>query len=215
MRIKLLFFGILVLTMTGCTTTSIRYDYTAFRASDPLSILVVPVVNNSVNVDAPDYFLSTISEPVAERGFYVYPVNLVKNIMEQDGLSDANMVHEADTTRLANLFGADSVLYITIDRWDAKYVLLTTTVTVRFEYLLKDGKTGEELWRSAETMVYNPDSSNDSMLVMLIEAAVTKAAPNYMPLARQANQNAVIRAGKGLPAGPYNINFYQKDTDRY
>lgn len=206
--------AVVFLLITGCVTQE-AYDYSAFRAADPKSILVVPVVNNTMNVDAPDYFLSTVSEPVAERGFYVYPVNLVKKLMELDGLSDANLVHDADATRLASLFGADAVLYITINRWDAQYVVVSTTVTVEFSYVLKDGDTGVELWRSAERMQYTPDSNNQSLLVMVVQAAITKAAPNYMPLARQANQNAVLRVGRGLPAGPYNVNQYQNDLNSF
>ena len=50
---------------------------------------------------------------------------------------------------------------------------------------------------------------------MVVQAAVTKAAPNYMPLARQANKNAVLRIGRGLPAGPYNVEQYQNDLDSF
>jgi hypothetical protein len=39
---------------------------------------------------------------------------------------------------------------------------------------------------------------------MAISAAMTKAAPNYMPLARQANGMAFkYPEGPGFPAGPY------------
>lgn len=40
-----------------------------------------------------------------------------------------------------------------------------------------------------------------------IAAAITKAAPNYMPLARQANAQAINIKGTGLPAGPYDSQF--------
>jgi hypothetical protein len=105
-------------------------DYSKFRDEDPESILIVPVVNRSADVDAPDYFLSTATLPIAERGYYVFPVNLVKRLLEDDGLSDANIVHSADPTRLRELFGADAILYISIERWDARYAVLSTTVTV-------------------------------------------------------------------------------------
>jgi hypothetical protein len=39
---------------------------------------------------------------------------------------------------------------------------------------------------------------------------MTKAAPNYMPLAQQANALAIYTKGQGLPAGPYD-QLYQKD----
>ncbi len=214
--------GILLLSLTGCVLppTESDYDYTAFRAADPRSILIVPVVNNSVDVDASDYFLSAISQPVAERGYYVFPVNMVKRVMEEDGLSDANMVHSADPTRLAALFGADSVLYISIERWDAQYAVVSTSVTVEFNYILRDGHTGLELWSSDQKIVYTPESTSSGnliadLVIAAVQAAATKAKPNYMPLARQANGAAVVETHHGLPAGPYRINEYKLDTDRF
>ena len=41
------------------------------------------------------------------------------------------------------------------------------------------------------------------LIAAAINAAVTKAAPNYMPLARQANAQAMIYPGPGFPGGPY------------
>jgi hypothetical protein len=185
-------------------------DYSKLVASNPRALLVVPVVNKSVDVDAADYFLSTLSVPLAERGYYVFPVNLVKRMLEDDGLSDAGLVHAADPVRLCSLFGADAVLFVTIEQWTAKYVILSTQVTVEFDYLLKDGRTGDELWRDHETFVYASDSGGQGLIGALANAIVTKAAPNYMPLARQANARALEYPGPGIPAGPYRPE-YRKD----
>lgn len=208
--------------LSGCVMPPVEnhYDYSAFRAADVRSILIVPVVNNSVDVDASDYFLSAISKPVAERGYYVFPVNMVKRVMEEDGLADANMVHNADPTRLAELFGADSVLYVSIERWDAQYAVLTTTVTVDFNYALKDGDTGQTVWETDQTIVYQPEGASSGNLVAdlvyaAVQAAATKAKPNYLPLARQANQAAVVETHHGLPAGPYRPKEYGLDTERF
>jgi len=213
---------ILAIVCTGCMTPTpdVHYDYSAFRSADPRSILIVPVVNNSVDVDASDYFLSAISRPVAERGYYVFPVNMVKRVMEEDGLADADMVHSADPTRLAALFGADAVLYVSIERWDAKYAVLTTSVTVEFTYVLKDGHTAETIWQSDQKIVYAPRSGGSGsiiadLVVAAVQAAATKANPNYMPLARQANNHTVVESHHGLPAGPYRPEEYKKDMERY
>lgn len=218
---RLLPYVVLVfILLTGCATVSPKKDYTNFRLEAPKSILLVPVVNRSVDVDAPDYFLSTATLPIAERGYYVFPVNLVKRLLEDDGLADADLVHSADPTRVAELFGSDAVLYISIERWDAKYMLLSTTVTVQFAYSLKSGKTGETLWEHQETLVYTPQQQNSSgnpladLIAQAITAAITKAAPNYVPLARQANGNAVNKLHQGLPAGPYHER-YNKDMNNF
>jgi len=187
-----------------------KKDYSKLVSSSPRAILVVPVVNKSVDVDAADYFLSTVSVPLAERGYYVFPVNLVKRMLEDEGMADASLVHGTDPTRLCALFGADAVLYVTIEQWTAKYMVLSTQVTVEFDYVLKDGRTGEELWRDHETGVYGSQSGGQGLAGAIAAAIVTKAAANYMPMARQANARAMAYPGPGFPAGPYRPE-YRKD----
>ena len=180
-----------------------------FLAAAPRSILVVPVVNKSVDVTAADYMLSTVSYPLAEHGFYVFPVNLVKRMLEDDGLADSSLVHSSSTTKLAALFGADAVLYITIERWDAKYAVISTTVTVGVSYEIRDAKTNSVIWKNQTEVKYQPNSGGGGggvggLLAAVVSAAVAKAAPDYMPLARQANNQALHPyPGNGIPPGPY------------
>ncbi len=202
--IRLLLIGSFAL-IAGCVT--VPKDYTKFNEAKPNSILIVPVVNKSVEVTAADYCLSTITIPLAEQGYYVFPVNLVKRMLEDDGLSDSTLVHNASVEKLTNLFGADAVLYVTINQWDAQYLVFSTQVNVDLSYVIKDGKTGDTLWEHNEKMVYVPQNSGGggiaSLVVMAINAAVTKAAPNYVPLARQANNKTFTYPGPGIPPGPY------------
>jgi hypothetical protein len=201
---------LLVAALAAACAQPAKKDYSKLVSSNPRALLVVPVVNKSVDVDAADYFLSTLSVPLAERGYYVFPVNLVKRMLEDDGLADASLVHGTDPVRLCALFGADAVLFVTIEQWTAKYLFLTTQVTVEFDYVLKDGRTGEELWKDHETGVYSSDSGGGGLAGAIAAAIVAKAAPNYMPLARQANATAMAYPGPGFPAGPYRPE-YRKD----
>jgi hypothetical protein len=203
---KLFSLLLLLLLVTGCA--SAQKDYTKFNAANIRSLLIVPVVNRSIDVTAPDYFLSTTPIPLAEHGYYVFPVNMVKRLLEDDGLADADFVHNAPAERLGSLFGADAILYVIVEKWDAKYLVLSTRVTVELSYLIKDGRTGEELWSHKESMVYVPQNNSTGnpvadLLAMAVTAAVTKAAPNYMPLARQANAKTFTYPGPGVPPGPY------------
>lgn len=207
MRIRNLIVLSLCLTLCSCVTV-LPKDYTAFNSAQLRSILIVPPTNLSTDVDAPDYFLTTIAIPVAEQGYYVFPVNLAKRLLEDDGLNDANLVHQAPTERLSRLFGADAVLYISIDQWNAKYLVFSTTVTVSLTYVIRDGRDGQELWRERRVVQYTPQNSSSGniaadLVAGMITAAVTKAAPNYLPLARQANWEAVKYPGPGFPPGPY------------
>jgi hypothetical protein len=202
------------LCAAACVTTPVTTkDYDAYKAADPRSILIVPVVNNTGNVDAPSFFLSTLPVPVAEHGYYVFPTHMVTRVLEDDGLSDANLVHQADPMRLCGLFGADAVLFVTIKTWTARYILLKTSVEVSFDYVLKDGKTGDVIWSESQQVAYQSGSSNSSgsllfdLVAMAVDAAITKAAPNYLPLARQANAQVLNTPGKGLLWGPYHPQY--------
>ena len=213
--------AVMVLGLAACATPPTPRDYSALRAENPRSILVVPALNNTVSVDAADIFLSTVSRPFAERGYYVYPANMVRSLLNEDGLSDAGLIHSTDARRLERLFGCDSVLYISIDKWESQYAIIATSTNVEFQYSLKSCKTGQELWASHQALSYSPQQNNNSgnplanLIAQAIIAAMEKAAPNYIPLAQQSNLLAAARVGFGLPAGPYLPTAYGKDLEQF
>jgi hypothetical protein len=210
----------LLLSLAGCATPPASQDYSAFRAHDPHSILVVPVLNNTTSLTAQDYFLSTISAPFAERGYYVFPAHMVKSLMESQGLSDPGLVHSANPTRLGQIFGCDAVLYIDINKWESVYVILSTTTNVAFHYRLASCKDGATLWENTQQLSYSPQAAYQSnplaaLIAAAITAAIEKAEPNYMPLTSLANTQAANAPGQGLPSGPYLPAQYQKDQSKF
>lgn len=194
----------------GCATVQ-PYDFTEFSKAPPRSILIVPVVNRSLDIDASNYVLSTLTVPLAELGYYVFPVNTVKVVLEQEGLYEPEQVRRMEAAQLASLFGADAVLYVTINRWDAQYVVISTNVTVEFDYELTR-KDGTRIWRATKRMQYSPQQQSQQgqhplavLITAVISAAVTRAAPNYLPLTQQANRQVFIIEPTKLPPGPYAI----------
>ena len=194
-----------IIALTGCVTQPVKKDMSAFIAAAPRSILIVPVINKSLDVDASNYVLSTLPVPVAEKGYYVFPVNTTKFVLEQEGFYEGDRIHNEPPAVLAKLFDADAILYVTINRWDAKYVVISTAVTVEFEYRMVS-KDGTEIWREKKTMVYSPDQNNSGgLLGMLMSAAIARAAPNYMPLTQQANREVFLLSPNAPPNGPYRV----------
>jgi len=208
MKIRMLLVCLALVASSGCATRK-AFDMSEFNAAPPRSILIVPVVNRSLDVDASNYVLSTLTVPLAELGYYVFPVNTVKMVLEQEGLYEPEMVRNMEPAKLASLFGADAVLFVTINRWDARYVVISTTVTVDFDYdLLR--KDGVRIWQAHKTMQYSPQNNNQqganplfSLIAAAVSAAVTRAAPNYLPLTQQANSQVFITDPSKLPPGPY------------
>lgn len=209
-RALLLTAGLLAL-LAGCAVTK-KPDLSAFYAHRPRSIVVVPVVNESTEITAPTVFMSTITVPLAERGYYVFPVYLTGVLLQDLGLSEAGLVHQLPPQRFFDLFGADAVLLITIKDWSTKYLVLASSVVVDMEYVLKDTRTGMVLWESKQS--YHHDSGGGGNLIaMAVSAAINALVTDYRPLAQQAN-NLVFLPPNGLPAGPYHPE-YEKDQARF
>ncbi len=203
--------GLIVLVaalVSACASAPPAKDYSRFREAGPRSILVVPVVNNTNEVEAASLMLSTLPVPLAERGYYVFPVNMVKLMMEEDGLADAALVHAADATRVAELFAADAVLFVEIDDWEANYQVISSNVSVKLKYTLKEAGRGDVVWETVANAVVDRSSGSGNIFVDLIAAAVVAAIDNaradYTDVAIMANRMAFMPDGTGLPYGPYN-----------
>jgi len=207
---------VFVIASTGCAA---KKDYSAYFAHEPRSILVVPAVNETTAVDAESVYITTVSHPLAERGFYVFPVFLTDMLLRDLGLSEAGLVHQLPPERFHDVFGADAVLFVTINDWSNKYIVLQSSTVVTVSFVLKDTRTGTVIWESTQSAARNSGDGGGGLIGMMVAAAVTYAVNemvdiDYRPLAQQANFQAITLPGTGLPSGPYHPN-YGKDKDQY
>lgn len=209
--------GFIAISLSACATNQITpKDYTAFNAERPRSILVVPVINHTNEADAANLFLTTMAVPLAERGFYVFPTNATRNLMEAEGLGDAGLVHGTPTSQLAQVFGADSVLYVEVLQWDSNYNVLSSNITTEMLYTLKSGKTDQVLWQDQQAYVHSnsPSSGNflADLIVTAVSAAVDSTRSDFTPVAMGANASVLMPAGVGMPFGPYSPSFSQNSA---
>lgn len=170
--------GLLVLLLAGLLggcATSTPYDYSAFKQSDPASILVLPPVNRSPDIKATYSMLSHITHPLAEAGYYVLPVALVDETFKQNGLMNADEMHMAPPAKLREIFGADAALYIEVTEYGSSYHILSSEVSVAAQAKLVDLRTGQLLWEGAARASTAENQNNGGGLVgMLVTAAVNQ-----------------------------------------
>lgn len=165
--------------MVGCATPPKPYDYTAFQAARPRSIVVLPPLNNSPDVKAGPSVYAQVTYPLAEAGYYVMPVALVEETFKQNGLTTVADIHAVDAARLRQVFGADAALYVTISNYGATYAVVNSVVVVTASARLVDLKTGALLWEGKASA--NNDAGNNNSgggLAGLLVAAVVKQILN-------------------------------------
>lgn len=162
----------LVALLAGCAASQRNVDYTAFRESKPASILVLPPLNTSVDVGAGAAVLAQATMPLAESGYYVVPVAVMEETFKQNGLTNADEIHELPAARLREIFGADAALYITIKQYGSSYAVLSSSITVSIDAALVDLRTGAKLWDGSKEVVQASNSSDGGLIGALVQAVV-------------------------------------------
>lgn len=171
-RLFLLTGMVLTLLLTGCAKKA-SYDYTAFKESKPRSILVLPPVNHSPDVNASHSMLSTVTAPLAEDGFYVFPVAVVEETFKQNGITGAEDIRSVSAAKLREIFGADAALYIDITSYGSSYMVVSSETRVTANAKLVDLCNGKVLWTGNATASDSEnDNNNGGIIGMLVQAAV-------------------------------------------
>ena len=200
--------------MVGCATKAPSYDYTAFKAAKPRSIVVLPPLNNSPEVNAGNSVYAQVSYPLAEAGYYVLPVAVVGETFKQNGLTNAADIHSVDVRKLNEIFGADAGLYITIDKYGSTYTVINSVAVVAVTAKLVDLKTGTLLWEGKASASNNEGGNNGGggLIGALVAAAVKQILNSTTdaahPVAGVANAR-LLSAGmtNGLLYGPRSVKY--------
>ena len=196
----------------GCKTVA-PYDYSNYRAHPPRSILVLPPLNESLNLDGTYSYLSTVTQPVADHGYYVFPVAVVDRFLKENGMPTAGEMQQIPLDKAASILGADAVLFLTLKQYGSKYQLLNSDTTVEVQARLVDTHTATLLWSGHALKQVNPNNSGGGLLASLVAAAVSQIinakTDSAHQVSRMANVDLFEQKTVGLPYGPYSPRFNQ------
>jgi len=207
---------VVVAALGACATPRPPYDYTAFKQNRPVSMLVLPPLNETPEVAATYGVLSQVTLPLAEAGYYVLPVSLMDETFRQNGLNNPVEIHDVSPHKLREIFGADAAVYIKVTQYGTSYAVIASETRVTAQARIVDLRTGQLLWRGSATASSSEGrSSNQSGLAgLLILAVVTQVvettSDTSFKYAGAASQRLLSPRMNGVLYGPRSPN-YQKD----
>jgi hypothetical protein len=195
------------LHMVGCATS---YDYTRFRQAKPRSILVLPPINESTDVMGTYGYLTTVTQPLSEMGYYVFPVEVIDRFLKENGMPTAGEMQQIPLGKAREILGADAVMYITLKQYGSQYQLISTSTTVWVNAKLVDARTGDTLWDGTAMAKETPQSSGN-FIADIVAAAVTQAINKKTDAAHNVSKTANARLfaapGRGVMFGPYHPKY--------
>ncbi|HOF55046.1 MAG: GNA1162 family protein [Prolixibacteraceae bacterium] len=214
MKKLLLVISALGILLSGCTTTAPVSKFSAYRGlyeARPVSVLIMPPINRSTNVEAKEYFHSTLNVPIANAGYYVIPPFLSMEILKRESAFDSELFFDVPLTKFGEVFGADLALFTVIHKWDKTGLL--SQVYVEIEYILKSIATNEILYTRKGNITYDTSVSTGASgvfgaLADIAASAINTAATKYVDVARICNAYTF----KDLPAGKYSPVYLTDST---
>lgn len=188
--------------LAGCVAPNRNVDYSAFRASKPASILVLPPLNVSVEPAAVAAVLSQATRPLAESGYYVVPIAVMDETFKQNGLDAADDIHQLPPAKLRDIFGADAALYMTVTQYGSRYAVISSSVTVSIDAKLIDLRTGSTLWTGSKTIAQANSNSSGGLIGLLVQAMVDQVVNNLSNRSYTvAGMTTQSLLGAGQPGG--------------
>lgn len=213
---RMILASMVLISLAGCTSSpDPAFDYSAYKTSDPKSILVLPPINHSNEVIAPYGVLAHVTKPLAEAGYYVFPVALVDETFKHNGLTQAEDIHQVSVHKLHEIFAADTALYLEISRYGTTYVVISSDTVVSVSARLVDLRNGQQLWQgkaSAAASESEDDSQQTGLIGMLVDAAITQIfdtlSDQGFEVAKKATTRLLSTGGhSGLLPGPRSPDY--------
>ncbi|OOF58069.1 DUF799 domain-containing protein [Rodentibacter myodis] len=203
-------FGSLVLT--ACSSPQ-PYDYTAFKESKPRSILVMMPTDMTNEVKAAPAVLAQSVVPLAEAGYYVFPVALVNETFKRNGLTQAQEIQNVKASKLQEIFNADAGLYLNVKEYGVNYQVFNSVTKVAVEGKLIDLRNGKLLWEGEAEVQDDGGRINSSnplidLIAVAVKQVVNQVSDNGYNVSALANAK-LLQTGvnKGLLYGPYHPNY--------
>ena len=208
----------LVLSSCGVSNLTRSSLYPKMYEEKPVTLLVMPPINNTANVEAKDLLYTSISRPLAEAGYYVIPPSLAMDVLKQESAYDAEMFIDRPLRQFHDFFGADAVVFSIIDSWAKQGIGINTKI----RYLIKSTLTDEVLFDrtcdlyldlSVDSSTYDKNGKKKEptflgVLIDLAAGALNTALTDQIEAARKANYYIF----QDLPVGKYD-DLYLKDQE--
>ena len=171
---------------------SVHPDY---KSAALRSVAILPVLNETVNLKAPEVFRPILHNKVSLKGYESPPMAFVDEKLLEKEIREAGQINTLTPQELGKLLGVDAVLYTTVTEFNTTYLLAYASMTVGARFELMSTKTGERLWDS-DHQVKETRIATDTKSIQ--ETTKFAFLQSYTPYAQQ-----VVNVGLGtLPDGP-------------
>ena len=201
-----------LMLLVGCAPPQVTMQdvFPKMYNNPPVSILILPPINKSTAADAKEYFACSLSEAIGMKGYYPLSVESVFGVLRDEGLYDTENMTPAVLANFKKHFGADAVLYTSIEQWHKSWAVVSGSLTITAKFALLSTANADTLWNFTTKTKVNIGSQSNNILAAALETAVKTAIEDYFPNCLKAN---IMTMDATLPYGKYHPTVGKDGTN--
>jgi hypothetical protein len=159
-------FGLLALAALLVTACAPNLPQITRNAANPIrTVAVLPLVNNTVDVDGPAYVRELFEAELGQFYYVVKPAKEVDQILkDQMGVTLGSQLDMATPKLLGETLGVDGVFYGSLDDFSEKITGVYNVRRVRLRSKLVNCKTGETVWKNGVGIKQGTQSGGSQLL---------------------------------------------------
>ncbi len=163
---------------TGCAANQ---AYVSQRYQSAGRVAVLPIANETTDLDGPAYVRQLIVDGLRARGFNVSDPVEVDRIMKDNGFTDGGQLNAAKPEDLGKWLTADTLFYNTLVYFNDINIGFYWQRKVTIAGRLVEAKTGETLWKDERTwmtlnVVTDKEKAKREFAAQLAVKAIEKIA---------------------------------------
>ena len=171
-----------VVLLAGCAGPKV---YVAKEYVSAGKVAVLPLNNESNDLDGPVFVRRLIFEGLSVRGFQVLALEPVDAQLKAQGFTDGGQLGATTPQKIGEWTGADTLLYSTLENFEYINVGFYAQRRVKVISQLFDAKTGVKLWEAeregaTRVLVTDKEQAKKQFAVQLAVKAVEKMT--HLPL---------------------------------
>src|SRR4030042_6458747 len=113
----------MIMLMAGCAGRAHYSLVPEYKAKPPRSIAVLPALNETVNLKAPEEFRSLVQAKISQKGYEAPAISFIDKRLQEKGIHEAGQVNSLTPQELGKLLGVDAVLYTTVSEFSTAYLV--------------------------------------------------------------------------------------------
>lgn len=142
-----LVFG-LVMVLQGC---AVKPKYLAGDYAAPQTIAVLPMNNQTNDMDGPEVVRKMMFDFLPQRGYHSIPLERIDTVLRENGITDGGQLRSMSHEKLGTILGVDGLIYGELIEFGDMNIGFYQKKVVKANFKMVEAATGNPLWEDERT----------------------------------------------------------------